>query len=133
MLARPVLAVVVLLSLSDRSAAQTMAARWDSLPSHVRSCTTCADGPPRGGMPERESVATRVSPVITGEHTNVSSSTIDRIAIGSAIGAAAGVALGAVISSDRREQEEGFSQPMWMLGLGLLGALIGAIGGALSR
>ena len=128
-----------LLALAVIVSAPAVVAAQVSWPTHLvpppsgRICVACplAPAPPTSllrdlALGEPSAAARRPSP-------GSSRSPARRAAIGAAIGAAAGVALGAVIGSDAREREEGFSRGVWIVGAGAVGALVGAVGGLLSR
>jgi hypothetical protein len=130
---RHLLAVLISLSSPAGAAAQATSPSPHALRLDAPYCARCVTPSGRALRAIHDSASSASRVEADSAYAAAPHSSSDRAVIGAMIGGAAGAALGAVISSGQQERAEGLSGPAMMLGLGLAGALVGAIGGLLSR
>jgi hypothetical protein len=130
---RHLLAVIVTLGSPIGAAAQSTSPSPHALRLDTPYCARCVLPSSRAPRIIYDSASSASRVGADSAYAGAPHSSSDRAVIGAMIGAAAGAALGAVISSGQQERAEGLGRPVTMLGFGLAGALVGAIGGLLSR
>ena len=127
------LAVTVTLLVPASVAAQATSRAPLAVPADPRLCLSCAFTPPETTLTTRDLASSSLPARAGSAYAVARRSSGDRAVIGAVIGAAAGAAFGAVVGSGSREREEGLGVSGGMVVFGLVGAVVGAIGGVLSR
>lgn len=130
---RQVIVAGLVLALSNRAHAQSVAASRVGVVERSHLCVGCTSEhqvvrADRDGRVLFTDVSTE-----SREASTEGSSRGRRVAVGAAIGATAGALGGLAIGSDAREREEGFNRGVYMIGGAVIGGILGAVVGLVSR